>query len=577
MWVRRTVAVPALISALLAGLSAQDPPRDGPPRARTGSAVIRGRVVAADTGTPIRDAVVTIMETNPGASSVSIVSALGSQSVQRAPLGTASLDDEGRFELTDIPPGRHVLTVRPGPGAARYLSQQYPDPQSETADPLELRAGQTAHLTVALARAGAINGRLYDERGDPLAFAHVSAVELLPGGRQLSPQTASATARMIGRGIMSDDNGAFRLFSLSPGQYVVFVMAFPRTTAGAGRAPVVTPARVVYYPGTPNAHEAAPITVAAGGEAAIEFTVPTVRTFTLRGTVVDQSGAAVPNLIVIVRPRDWTPQQLPDSHIANTGNTGPDGTFAISNIGPGDKMLSVLRRGVSSPGVPRVDYARVPLTIDRDGDVIVQLRSSATIRGTAGFEGEPQDYDYVQVRYVPAGESGSDGSGSVRVQTDRSFVLEHLVGPMLIRISAARWHLKSVYYGQEDVTDTPIEFRSGDERELTVTVSRQLGTVSGAVTTAAGKDVGARIILFSADRALWHDRFSTTKTTLTLDGKYRIEGLRAGRYLAVAIPIDEGEITNAPASFYDLLSRTATAITVAEGPQSLNLRLTRLR
>ena len=104
---RGFAAVAGLVGSLLAGVSAQDPPRrDLPPRPASGSAVIRGRVLAGDTGLPIRDAVVSLIETAPGPSpSVLVVTGLGPQSIERAPIASTSVDADGQFELRNVAAG----------------------------------------------------------------------------------------------------------------------------------------------------------------------------------------------------------------------------------------------------------------------------------------------------------------------------------------------------------------------------------------------------------------------------------------------------------------------------------------
>lgn len=577
---RKIGALSTLTASVLAGIAAQEPPRDRRPPARSGSAVVRGRVVAGDTGTPIRDAFVGLIETKPGSTPlVRVVSGIGREAIERAPMAGTSVDADGRFELRNLAAGRYILTVRPGPASARYLGQRYPDPESDTAEPLELTDGRASEVTIALQRAGAIAGRVYDERGDPLAFAQVGVIEMLPGGRLRSSGTAGILSRASGRGATSDDNGAFRLFSLPAGSYLVVALPMFSEQFVQGRALILSPGRLpIYYPGTANAHEASLVSLPAGGEASIEFAVPTVRTYTLRGTVIDPAGALVPSANVTLRSSQTVTVPL-ELRQGESGTTREDGTFSIAGVTPGEKIVSVVRRGVSSEGVPRVEYARMPLTIERDMDVAIQLRPSATVQGIAIFEGgEPASDERVTIAYRSTGDAGSDGSGSVQVTADRTFALEHLVGPMLVRTSAARWHLKSVTYGQEDITDTPTEFRTGDSHQLTVTLSRQLGVVSGTVMTSSGMETEGRVVLFSADRTQWHDRYSTTKTVISSDGKFRVEGLKAGRYLAAAVPLDEGDITNTPVAFYELLAKAAVTVTVGDGQsQTVNLKVSRLR
>ena len=113
MFMKHVVVVLLMAAALAVEGSAQAPPhgdlqiprrgplpggRTGPARdpreQQTGTSVIRGRVVAADTGTPIRRAQVRAMAGELRESRI------------------ATTDAEGRFELKELPAGRWDLTIR---------------------------------------------------------------------------------------------------------------------------------------------------------------------------------------------------------------------------------------------------------------------------------------------------------------------------------------------------------------------------------------------------------------------------------------------------------------------------------
>jgi len=107
---RRALAL-VLASAAIAG--AQPPPgppgsapaRDNrQPPARAGSAIVRGRVVAVDTGRPLRRARVLLTSAVLGRNG-----------------RTASTDADGRYEIGDLPAGRYVVRA----SRSGYLGLQY--------------------------------------------------------------------------------------------------------------------------------------------------------------------------------------------------------------------------------------------------------------------------------------------------------------------------------------------------------------------------------------------------------------------------------------------------------------------
>src|SRR5262245_36454625 len=76
------------------------PPRDNPNAAKTGTAILRGRVVAADTGQPLRKAQVRLLPNFPGAS--------GPISGPMAGRAT-STDNNGRYEFKELAAGRYMV------------------------------------------------------------------------------------------------------------------------------------------------------------------------------------------------------------------------------------------------------------------------------------------------------------------------------------------------------------------------------------------------------------------------------------------------------------------------------------
>ena len=112
---------------------------------------ITGRVVAAETGAPLRGVVV---ELTGGSGQ---------------PVAT---DADGRFELSERRVGTYTLRA----SKAGYVSNVFggePDP----ADQFEVIAGQRIdRRTIRLHRASVISGRVMDESGEPIAEAQCGCV-----------------------------------------------------------------------------------------------------------------------------------------------------------------------------------------------------------------------------------------------------------------------------------------------------------------------------------------------------------------------------------------------------------------
>ena len=267
----------------------QMPPRAGQRQVEDvrGTSVIRGSIVAADTGTPIRRAQVRI-------------------SGQAVPSRLATTDAQGRFEIKDLPAGRYTISAQKGGFVSLQYGQRRP---SESGTPIDLGDGQTLDkLVIGLPRGSVITGRITDEFGEPVANAQVTALRygyaagakrLMPGGGQNSRDT-------------TDDQGLFRLFGLSPGEYVVSaaLRAGGEVTDPAGEATGYPP---TYYPGTANVSEAQRVTVALGQEQnSVSFGLIATKLVRVTGAVIDSQGAPVRSAMVMLAACRRAPRRRRD-------------------------------------------------------------------------------------------------------------------------------------------------------------------------------------------------------------------------------------------------------------------------
>src|SRR5262249_5985964 len=186
-------------ATMAASLGAAQPPRRARPRppAQAGSAAIRGRIFAADTGRPLRRARI-----------AALAPELAGES------RTVSTDSDGRYELTGLPAGRYTIRVtRSGYLPLRYRQRR----PLEEGKPLQLLDRQTLdNVDFSLARMGLISGRVVDEFGDPIEGVNVMALRLMffNGRRQFVPTSGGPSLR-------TDDAGQYRLLGLEPGSYLL--------------------------------------------------------------------------------------------------------------------------------------------------------------------------------------------------------------------------------------------------------------------------------------------------------------------------------------------------------------------
>ena len=180
------------------------PPRDAERKDVKGTAVLKGRVVAGESGKPLRRARITIRAPE-----------LGSES-QR----TTSTNLDGRYEFKELPAARYRVSVTRGGYLGLDHGQRRP---GEIGRPVQLADGQVLDkIDFALPRMSTITGRVTDESGEPIEGVRIFATRMMffEGRRRLVPIGTSQ--------IQTDDEGEYRISRLSPGNY--YVMATTKET-----------------------------------------------------------------------------------------------------------------------------------------------------------------------------------------------------------------------------------------------------------------------------------------------------------------------------------------------------------
>jgi hypothetical protein len=509
-----------------------------------GTSVLRGYVLAADTGNPLRRAVVRAM----------------SQEGRNS--GMTTTDAEGRFEIKELPGGRYTLTASKAGYVMMSYGQRRPEQQGTV---LEILEGTTVEkIAFSLPRGGVITGIVLDEFGDPVAGAQVNALRFRygPQGRRLMPSNGSST----------DDRGAFRIYGLTPGDYYVSavlrspgqMMVMPGSSVSApaeGYAPT-------YYPGTVNAAEASRVTVKAAEEATnISMALVTTRLARISGRAVNSRGAPIVQGIVRAQPHDRQSMMM-----MTTAMTGVDGSFQMAGVAPGTYNVTIFPRGM--PG-PDAEFANMRVTVaaaDIEG-VMLMTAPGAIARGTITTdEGTPPPVlpEQISLFAQPATPDPMPSFGPGIVNADWTFQITGLSEPRLIRGSVTQnpdWAIKSVLQNGQDVTDTPIEFVPGTVVEgLNIVLTRKLTELTGQVVGERNApDTDATVIAFSdnPDRWTFGSRYIRTARP-NQDGRYTLRGLPPHDYLIAAVKDIEPGQTQDP-EFLESLRPHALRVSLSEG------------
>jgi protocatechuate 3,4-dioxygenase beta subunit len=296
----------------------QLPPRDNQAKPQSGTAVMKGRITAADSGRPLRRA--RINATAPE---------LGSRGRE------VSTDADGRYEIRELPAGRYTVTVtRSGYLTLRY-GQRRPLEQGRL---LDVAQGQSIdNIDFMLPKMSVIRGRVTDELGEPIEGANVFAmhVEYWNGRRRVVP--GSQVSR-------TDDADEYRLTGLMPGTYWVMATLRETWTEIENGKPVQLGYAPTYLPGVTNITDAQRVVIRLGEVAsAQDFSLLPGRTAKVSGTVTDSRG----------RPLAGGNVGLSQETVGRAGGMfqsaggatiAADGTFVISNVAPGEYKISAYLR-----------------------------------------------------------------------------------------------------------------------------------------------------------------------------------------------------------------------------------------
>jgi hypothetical protein len=500
----------ALVAASSSLLLAQQP-RGGaamgatPPNRRnapTGTGVIAGRVFDASTNAPIRRAQI--------------------QATNNELFVDGLTNDEGRFQLTNLPPGEWRVTVTKGGYFPWQLGQRRP---FEAASPITLARGQRLTGDVPLTRGGVILGRVSDATGEPLAGLRVRVyrARMSQGYRRLED---------VGVADFTDDRGAYRIYGLPPGDYYV---AASLRVAPAGSV-VQTTYSPTYYPGTADLADAQLVRVELGSETTAMFSLMPVRSVTVTGSVLTSSGSPANAFLNLVS--ESSELGIP---LGIGGVTQPDGTFTLPDVPPGRYTLNASLRG-DGPS----ESGSLPLVVDTadlPGNILVTGRP-ATITGRFVVDAGSSrvlpggELSVAAVAARPGGIVMSSGSGT-------SFDLDDLVEPFNLRVSGLPegWSVKAIVVDGSDVTDTRIVPAPSQQSDARIILTDRLTHISGTAMVS-GQSAAAEVVVFADDVAKWTypSRF-VRATTADETGRFRISGLPGGtRYLAIATSyLDEGE------------------------------------
>jgi protocatechuate 3,4-dioxygenase beta subunit len=552
---------------------------------KTGTARIKGRLVAGDSGTPVRRAQVRIS---------------GPDIMPK----TVTTDADGQYEFRDLPAGPFTINATKSGYVSVGYGQTRPLQAPKT---IELADGQIIEKAdIVMPRGSVISGRIMDEFGEPVADAVVTAMRSTWSNGRRRLQSAGRTAT-------TNDLGQYRVYGLPPGEYFVsgtlrgsqemmvreMAVAALAVATPVGSDPPRSGYAPTYYPGTPNGGEAQKISLAVGQEAQnTDFGLVPVRLAKIAGSVVSSDGRPLEGVMVNATQRAEAPGAITFS-TGGSGRTDKNGHFTLNGVAPGDYTLNaratqVMTSGdgdrmvftmtrASGSGDGQSEFGSVPLSVGGDDmeNVIIVTSKGTTASGRVIYEGGSRPTSS-SVR-VSAASPDADGplafaGGASSVAPEGTFEIKGLAGPRIFRVGniPAGWVLKAIRVDGTDITDTGIDIRPNEPvTGIEVVLTSKTTEVTGAVKAGNDPATDYTVVIFSDDPQKWTAPMSRhiASARPNQEGRFQVKNLPAGSYYAVALDyIAQGD-WNDP-EVLDRLKARATRFTLAEGEvENLNLRL----
>jgi hypothetical protein len=223
------------------------------------------------------------------------------------------------------------------------------------------------------------------------------------------------------------------------------------------------------------------------------------------------------------------------------------------------------------------ERAATPLSVGASpvSDVAVTMTPTRTLKGVVAAE-EGTQLKSLSVTVAVQEFDSPIGGQTLVTRAPGEFSIPGIWGAQAVTVSGLPpgWMVKSIEIGGRDLGSGPFDFSSVPANDvLRIVVTDRVGEVSGTVRTGSQGQEGV-VILFPEDEAKWRRPSRYVVSAASNDeGAFRVTGLNAMRYLAVAVPwLEQDELLD-PA-FLAQMKKAATAFTLGDGEKkSLNLPL----
>lgn len=435
-------------------------------------------------------------------------------------------DGDGKFSITQLPPGNYNPVVdKVGWVAVPSASFQIGSGDKKEGLKLQLTPG------------GAIAGRVLDSNGNPMEGIMVRT-------------------SLNGNGATTDSKGQYRIGGLRPGKYTVFAsdiqsqLPFPPEARTDGTQEIHH--STTFYPGSLTRKEAGKVRATAGGETdGIDIRMVPTPIVRITGRIVGVPvGVRFPN--IQMQPMSGAPS------IAG-GRAKPDGTFEVWRPEAGRSRIFANWSGdggmnqtvpveidVSDSNIDNVELKYVP-PFELSGNVVFDDENAKLPDPSRNPQPAGQQVRQMQVSgrrpFIQLAENSGGPYGGrtlqLPVNPDGSFTLAKVpAGRYLVATTWGPCYVKSMQLGALHMDGRILDLTNGaGGNSLSVTVSSQMGSLTGIVRSGTDSSPDAAILLWAGSPANQRPSVVMSKA----DGAYQFATLAPGKYqLAVLARDDQG-------------------------------------
>ena len=431
------------------------------------------------------------------------------------PVARARTDEAGHYQLTGLAAGEYYVT----PFAPLFVPTNSTTGQDTKS--IRINEGETADgLDFEMVLGGVITGTVTGPDDQPLIDEVV-----------VSFPTDNNRVIPAGRGAdRTDDRGAYRIYGLPPGQYLVAVLR--------GRF------HQTYSPGVTDRARATRVEVECGTETSADIAVgAALRRYSARGHAIDSdTNMSAPNVSY-----GFNCVEGEEKGLGGSGDsTDSNGVFGIDDLAPGRYCVSVHHGS---------NYYCDPFFFEvTDQDLTgleLRLHRGAAVTGSAVIEGvqRTEVLSKLQNLSLTADNQASDQSYSMRAEDVR-------LGPdgsfRIGGLQPGHLHLHLNDSGDDEFSIARVEVNGVDHRTegITVTDSAQINGVRLVIAYNSGKIRGqleipktlagalppGTLIYIFAELVSDDGEVFRRESRVSAGGKFEIIGLMDGEYKLTLFP-----------------------------------------